>query len=126
MKSAITIGLAALTASAVSAGLVNAAPVAQTSKAPCKPSTSKIEGGAAVNYCGPATATLRVRGKTYTFKNGFCQSLPGFEDDITLGTFAKGKGGRGRSTTAGSLISSSTSGPARAATSPLPTSGAIC
>ena len=62
---------------------------------PCKPSTSKIEGGPAVNYCGPATATLRLSGKTYRFNNGFCRSIPGFEDVITLGTFAKGKTGSG-------------------------------
>ena len=95
MKLTVAIGLAAIAASAIGGGPVDAASVAQSSKAPCKPSTSKIEGGAAVNYCGPATAMLRVSGKTYTFKNGFCQSIPGFENDVTLGTFAKGKGGSG-------------------------------
>jgi hypothetical protein len=67
------------------------ASAATTSTAPCTQSTSKIEGGAATNYCGPATAKLRVSGKTYTFKHGFCQSIPRFENDIALGTFAKGK-----------------------------------
>lgn len=85
----------ATAASATGAGPALAAAVTHANAAPCKPSISRIEGGPAVNYCGPATATLRVAGKTYTFSHGVCQSTTSFEDVITLGTFAKGKNGSG-------------------------------
>ena len=50
-----------------------------------------------MNYCGPATATLVVRGRTYKFRDGFCQSIhvSGILLDITLGTIALGKNGTG-------------------------------
>jgi hypothetical protein len=71
--------------------VASVASAATTSTAPCTPSNSSIDGGPAVNYCGPATAKVKVNGKTYTFKHGFCQSIPGFENDITLGTLGKGQ-----------------------------------
>jgi hypothetical protein len=95
MKRALSVILTVLAGSVVGATPGLAASAATSSVAPCTPTTSRIEGGPAVHYCGPATAKIRVDGKTYTFKNGFCQSMPGFENDITLGVFAKGKGGSG-------------------------------
>lgn len=41
--------------------------------APCAARMTKIQGKTAFVYCGPATATLTTAGKTYTFRNGFCQ-----------------------------------------------------
>ena len=100
-----------IAASTTSAGPVLAAAVTHANAAPCKPLISRIEGGPAVNYCGPATATLRVGGKTYTFSHGTCQSAPGFEDVITLGTFAKGKNGSGTPDNGGSPYFSLDLGP---------------
>jgi hypothetical protein len=90
-----------IAASTTSTDPVLAAAVSHANGAPCKPSISRIEGGPAVNYCGPATATLRVGGKTYSFSHGTCRSTPSFEDVITLGTFAKGKNGSGTLDNAG-------------------------
>jgi hypothetical protein len=96
MKSVFVMALAAAAVvSALSAGPASVASATTTSTAPCTPSTSSIEGGPATHYCGPATAKLKVDGKTYTFKSGYCQSIPGFENDITLGVFAKGREGTG-------------------------------
>jgi hypothetical protein len=101
MKSVVAMALAVVAGSAFSAGPVSVASATTTSTAPCTPSTSSIGGGAATHYCGPATAKLKVNGKTYAFKNGYCQSIPGFESDITLGLFAKGRGGSGTLNNAG-------------------------
>jgi hypothetical protein len=101
LKIGFGLGLTALlvtTASAVPTLASAAVPAAPSgTAAPCTPSTSKIGGGPATTYCGPATATLKVKGKTYRFKGGYCQTLPalGNETDITLGTFLKGRGGSG-------------------------------
>ena len=48
----------------------------------------------AINYSGPATATLKIAGKTYSFKNGECSSIKvsGIVVDVTLGTVADGTG----------------------------------
>jgi hypothetical protein len=40
---------------------------------PCTPKITKIQGHQAAVNCGPATATLRISGKTYSFRNGFCE-----------------------------------------------------
>lgn len=94
MKIAIAIGLTAFVATAMSASPIYAASSARAASAqPCTPSTSKIDGGPAVSYCGPATATLAIAGKTYAFKGGFCQSIhvSGLKLDITLGTIVENK-----------------------------------
>jgi hypothetical protein len=49
---------------------------AGSTKLPCTPKITKIGGKPAVINCGPATATVKIGGKTYSFKNGFCQSSP--------------------------------------------------
>lgn len=56
-------GTAALTANAASRG----------SAPPCVPKITTIGGHKAGVNCGPATATFHISGKTYTFRNGFCQ-----------------------------------------------------
>jgi hypothetical protein len=50
-----------------------------------------------VNCCSPATAPLVVRGRTYKFRDGFCQSVhvSGILLDVTLGTIALGRSGTG-------------------------------
>jgi hypothetical protein len=78
-----------IAASTTTAGPVVSAALPQANAAACEAPVSRIDGGPAVNYCGPATATLRVGGWTYSFSHGTCQSAPGLEDVTTLGTFAK-------------------------------------
>ena len=48
--------------------------------------------------CGPATATLHINGKTYTFRNGFCEQskAAGSALELNLGTVVVGlKGNAG-------------------------------
>jgi len=58
----------AVVALAAAAGTSTAA---RPSKAPCTPTPVTIKGNAGLSLCGPATATLTVGGKTYTFHNGY-------------------------------------------------------
>ena len=55
---------------------------------PCTPTTTKIGGKPAVINCGPATATVKIGGRTYDFKSGFCESSPANKEalNLTLGT----------------------------------------
>jgi hypothetical protein len=43
----------------------------------CKVKRFKVDGHAATTACGPATATLTVSGRTYSFKNGECSISKG-------------------------------------------------
>jgi hypothetical protein len=90
MKPLLVLAVAA--GSALGAAPITVASAATTATAPCTPSTSSIDGGPATHYCGPATGKVKVSGKSYAFKNGFCQTIPGFEADITLGVLTKPKG----------------------------------
>src|SRR5581483_9387856 len=66
---------------------------------PCTPAVTRIQGHPAAVACGPATATLRVGGKTYTFRHGFCQQSrsAGVALQLDLGTTVVGvKGNAGR------------------------------
>ena len=61
------------------------------SSPPCTPKLTTIGGHRAAVNCGPATATLRVKGRTYSFRNGFCQQTKGSKDLIlSLGTTVLG------------------------------------
>lgn len=64
---------AALVLAATSATQVSAA---STSKPPCIPKISSVKGLTEVDYCGPATATVKVGSKTYSFKDGYCGTDP--------------------------------------------------
>ncbi|HST14383.1 MAG TPA: hypothetical protein VLJ44_05980 [Gaiellaceae bacterium] len=63
-----------------------------TNSPPCTPKITKIHGQQAGVNCGPATAILRVGGKTYTFRHGFCQKskMAGTALELTLGTTVLG------------------------------------
>jgi hypothetical protein len=98
MKLAMAICVAALAAAVIGPAATQAAPVARSAAAPpCSPTTTTIDGGPAISYCGPATATLTVGGKTYAFKGGYCQSIhvSAITLDVTLGTIVEGKSGEG-------------------------------
>jgi len=66
---------------------------------PCTPKITKIQGHQAAVNCGPATATLRISGKTYTFQNGFCEQSKAAAAalELNLGTVVVGvKGNAGK------------------------------
>jgi hypothetical protein len=88
---------AAMAATALSGRTAAAASLNRIAAASCSPTQTKLDGGNAVNYCGPATATLVVGAKTYKFKNGTCQTIKvsSIKLDLTMGTIAEGKSGSG-------------------------------
>jgi len=57
----------------------------------CKVKKFKTDGIPAVTACGPATATLTVSGRSYSFKNGVCSISRGTGNSrvlfLQLGTF---------------------------------------
>ena len=59
----------ALAVLALSGATVGAAPAARTG---CTPGQFNSNGSSGVVFCGPAKATAKVGGKTYTFSNGSC------------------------------------------------------
>jgi hypothetical protein len=79
--------LATVTVLAAAAAMTGTA-AAGSSAPPCTPKITKIGGKPAVINCGPATATIKVGGKTYDFKGGFCQRSPANKEalDLSLGT----------------------------------------
>jgi hypothetical protein len=66
-------GLAAVTLAAAAAATATTAGAAG---APCTATPVTIKGNAGMAFCGPATATLTISGKTYRFQKGFCAELP--------------------------------------------------
>jgi hypothetical protein len=63
------------------------ASLAATSRPPCIPKISAT----AVDYCGPATAAVKVGSKTYNFKGGYCSIDPKNKITIqlTIGVIAR-------------------------------------
>ncbi|HEY2777377.1 MAG TPA: hypothetical protein VGI77_05695 [Gaiellaceae bacterium] len=64
--------VALLASLAAALGICSAAANATTTRSDCALRSTTIKGHKAVVYCGPATASLHIGGKTYTFKNGTC------------------------------------------------------
>jgi hypothetical protein len=48
-------------------------PAEAATASPCTPKVSSVSGHEVVSYCGPATATIKIGKKTYSFKNGYCR-----------------------------------------------------
>lgn len=73
-----------------------------TTKAPCVAKPITVGGSSGTQLCGPARATVKVGGKTYAFKEGFCahdlQNKLALQ--LSLGTdvpvFGRGKPNYGR------------------------------
>ena len=87
---------ACLAATAVLAAATASAGTDTTRNAPpCMPKVTKIKGHQAAVNCGPATVTLHVGGKTYTFRHGFCQqsASAGSALQLDLGTVVLGAAG---------------------------------
>jgi hypothetical protein len=69
---ALVVGLAG--SAIASAAVVSAPASAAHAASACIPTIKSVKGHTEVGYCGPATATLQIGGKTYNFKGGSCQS----------------------------------------------------
>jgi len=93
MKS-IRLAATALTA-IVLVVLAGSSTLASAAGAPCTAKPVTIGGAAGLALCGPATATLTVKGKTYTFRNGFCAEPITNSDSfqLTLGVDVPAFGG---------------------------------
>jgi hypothetical protein len=91
MKLALLAPAVVTIAVAVSGSAVASATHA-TGAPPCEPKMIKVQGKAAVQGCGPATASVTVSGKTYSFKSGLCESS-GKSTILQLGTLVTGSKG---------------------------------
>jgi hypothetical protein len=72
-----TLGGLAATAALAAAALTGASASSAAAAAVCTPKAVTIKGAPGIALCGPATATLTVAGKSYSFRHGFCAELPG-------------------------------------------------
>jgi hypothetical protein len=90
----ISLAAAALSATALVV-LTGSSTLASAASAPCTAKPVTINGAAGLALCGPATATLTVKGKTYTFRNGFCAETITNSDSfqLTLGVDVPAFGG---------------------------------
>jgi hypothetical protein len=92
MKLALLAPAVVTIAIAVSGSAV-AGPAQSAGGLPCVPKVVKIQGKTAYEVCGPATASLSVSGKTYSFKPGLCESSGKGVLLLQLGTLVAGSTG---------------------------------
>jgi hypothetical protein len=78
----VTTGVDAVTAASAFA---SASPAAGSGGLPCKPKIGTLGGKPSMALCGPATVSVRIDGKSYSFKNGFCQASA-MQFEVSLGT----------------------------------------
>ena len=93
------IAAAVLLATATAGTVALTANASKANTPPCTPKIATIGGHKAAVNCGPATATLRIGGKSYTFRNGFCEhsKSAGAAPELNLGTTVIGvKGNAGK------------------------------
>lgn len=94
----IALAIALTVACCLTAAASTSAHVASTSSPPCTPKKATIKGKLVYYLCGPATATLRVGGKAYAFRNGYCEMHKSTKEmELFLGTLAptlKGNAGK--------------------------------
>jgi hypothetical protein len=90
----ISLAAAALSATALLV-LFGSSTLAGAASAPCTAKPVTIKGATGLALCGPATATLTVKGRTYTFRNGFCaEPIPNSDSfQLTLGVDVFALGG---------------------------------
>ena len=65
-----------LALAALAATAAVTATTAGAAGAPCTPTPVTVKGNAGLAFCGPATATLTIGGKTYSFQKGLGAELP--------------------------------------------------
>ncbi|HEY7967999.1 MAG TPA: hypothetical protein VID68_13330 [Solirubrobacteraceae bacterium] len=60
----------------------------------CTPRQQTAGGHTAIAYCGPATATITIAGRTYRFRHGACvQSATVGALQVSIGTLVRGAAG---------------------------------
>lgn len=88
-----------LGSAALASSLATASAAGAASGSPCEPRVTAINGRRAIVYCGPATVTIQLGGRTYRFRNGLCDrstTMGGVE--LNVGTLIQGAtGNAGRS-----------------------------
>ena len=83
-------GRVLLVLSACALGAVVAATAAAApTRTSCTPGQSTVDGHSAMTFCGPAKATVKVAGKTYSFKGGACLKT-GKYLNVNIGTVVYG------------------------------------
>jgi hypothetical protein len=87
-RTTLLIGLVALCIGAALAASAMASGSPQAAKA-CTPGVHKIGGVNARTFCGPAKASVRLGGKTITYKNGECSKSIGLFS-VNIGTVVLG------------------------------------
>lgn len=93
------IATAVLLATTTACTVVLTADASTRNSPPCTPKIATIGGHKAAVNCGPATATVRIGGRSYTFRNGFCEQSKstGAAPELNLGTTVIGvRGNAGR------------------------------
>jgi hypothetical protein len=93
MKLALLVPAAVGVAIAISGSAAASTTDAAGGTLPCAPKVVKIQGKTALEACGPATATVTVSGKTYSFKSGLCESSAKGTLLLQLGTLVTGSKG---------------------------------
>ncbi|MGD0198487.1 MAG: hypothetical protein ABSC56_11370 [Solirubrobacteraceae bacterium] len=78
------LALAIATSTVVSAAVASSSALAAHAASACIPTIKSVDGHTEVGYCGPATATLTIGGKTYKFSGGTCQKDPGANMPLSL------------------------------------------
>ena len=86
MRHALVLGalVALLAAAAAGAGT--------SSRAACKPGIRKIGTSSYRVFCGPASASLRLGGKTQSFRKGGCITLGGRVFTVSIGSLTMSRG----------------------------------
>jgi hypothetical protein len=84
-----TIMLAALIAAGTATVLAATAFASVQSGAACVPGVKKIKGVSARTFCGPARATVKMDGKTISYKGGECSKSIGLFA-VNIGTVVLG------------------------------------
>jgi hypothetical protein len=89
----VVVAVAVLSAAAPVAAGSDAQSRAASAAPPCIPSSGSSNGHIKVAYCGPATATMTIAGKTYSFKDGYCGKDPTAHIalQMTLGTLVQAR-----------------------------------
>ena len=83
----------AISAALAAATFLALAQSGSAAKATCKAGATTYGGAPARVFCGPATATVRVGGKTFTFRGGTCDRTSGYVT-VNLGTIVLGSPSR--------------------------------
>jgi hypothetical protein len=99
VKRIVPVIILALACGAAACIVTAAADASKSNSPPCLPKVTTIGGHKAAVNCGPATATLRIGGRSYTFRNGFCEQSKstGAAPELNLGTTVIGvKGNAGK------------------------------